>query len=203
MKSIYEIVKTRKDDTEPFLRGLSALFADMDREYGKIATCYDFECRGCENNCCRTRFYHHTLLEYVYLMDGFDRLDSGQKKIIGNRAGEVIRIHRNADGNYPVHAMCPLNTSGLCGVYDRRPMICRLHGLPHELRKANGEVTRGPGCEEFHRKCGGMSYIPFDRTPFYVRMAQLEQQMRKVLGYTSKLKLTIAEMIAGKETPVI
>jgi len=37
--------------------------------------------------------------------------------------------------------------------------------------------------------------IKFDRTPFYIRMAELENELKKEAGITQKLKMTIAEML--------
>jgi hypothetical protein len=77
-------------------------------------------------------------------------------------------------------------------------MICRLHGIPHELQRADGRIARSPGCEEFLNQCrqgGKTEYIPFDRTPYYRKMALLENELRLKTGVATKLKLTIAQMI--------
>ena len=55
----------------PFLDRLEILFSEMDRKYDEVADFYGFVCTGCENNCCLTRFYHHSLLEYLYLYEGY------------------------------------------------------------------------------------------------------------------------------------
>ena len=83
-------------------------------------------------------------------------------------------------------------------LYAFRPMICRLHGIPHELHRPGGNVIKNPGCNAFFdqcRKSGTSAYIRFDRTPFYRQMAILEKDLRQATGYTDKIKLTIAQML--------
>jgi hypothetical protein len=94
-----------------------------------------------------------------------------------------------------VRLMCPLNFDELCILYSYRPMICRLHGIPHELQKPGQNPVCGPGCETFDHRCGHKGYFKFDRTPFYRQLAMLEQEVKQALGVTEKFKITIAEMI--------
>ena len=88
--------------------------------------------------------------------------------------------------------MCPLNREGRCLLYAFRPMICRLHGIPHELRPPGRPVSYGPGCRLFSERHGRQPYVAFDRSPLYARMAGLEQEIRRALGFGARLKLTIA-----------
>ncbi len=181
---------------DPYAVQLTALWADMDTAYAVGAAHYAFECRGCADNCCQTRFYHHTLLEYLYLFEGYRKLDAGLKQELQQRAQVVSAYQARADRDiYNDGHMCPLNIDGLCRLYAYRPMICRLHGLPHELHTGNGRVVRGPGCGLFEQQCGERSYLAFDRTAFYTRMAELEKGLRQEAGYRLKLKMTVAEML--------
>ncbi|HSM88690.1 MAG TPA: hypothetical protein VLT56_01580, partial [Desulfobacterales bacterium] len=52
------------------LKRLVPLYAAMDAAYEAAAAAYRFACMGCEESCCRTRFHHHTLVEYHGLRDG-------------------------------------------------------------------------------------------------------------------------------------
>jgi hypothetical protein len=74
-------------------------------------------------------------------------------------------------------------------------MICRLHGIPHELRRPGQPEQRSPGCGEFNRRCGRMAYHPFDRTPLYAELARLESEFQQALGVRRRFKHTIAEML--------
>ena len=66
----------------PLLNRMETLFGEMNRAYETVAGQYGFQCNGCADNCCLTRFYHHTLLEYLYLMEGLRTLESGVRQTI-------------------------------------------------------------------------------------------------------------------------
>jgi Fe-S-cluster containining protein len=189
------------DKLDIFFSRLEAIFEEMDRKYNEVAESYGFKCRGCEDNCCLTRFYHHTHLEYLYVRRGFDNLDPLDQGTLLTRALEVCRQAEMADKKgLPVRQMCPLNQNGMCAIYHYRPMICRMHGIPHELRKPGRSAVHGPGCGDFDHQHPGKSYVRFDRTPFYFEMARLENEFKQVAGLSGRIKLTIAEMIMRDET---
>jgi len=194
----YEIKNSllKTDKLSYFLDQLKLIYAEMDQKYKVAADYYDFHCRGCEDNCCLTRFYHHTYLEYFYILKGYSDLLSEKKITVKERATDVCKKTADLDEkNQKVRLICPLNDNGLCILYDYRPMICRLHGISHELHRPDGQIIYGPGCEAFTKLSEGKGYFKFDRTPFYLKMANLERDLKKELGITQKIKMTIAEMI--------
>ncbi|MBC2711972.1 MAG: hypothetical protein HGJ94_13580 [Desulfosarcina sp.] len=178
---------------------MEALFCEMDRTYAAVADQYGFRCNGCADNCCLTRFYHHTLLEYLYLVEGMGTLESGVRQAIRKQALTISAKMADTDRRgETLRIMCPLNRDERCMLYPYRPMICRLHGIPHELHRPGGNVTKHPGCDAFFDQCresGNTEYIRFDRTPFYRQMATLEKELRLETGYADKIKLTIAQML--------
>ncbi len=185
------------DTPDYFLDRLRKIYADMANAYDTISAQYGgFSCEGCPENCCRTRFYNHTLVEFFYLMEGLATLSEERQAALQVRAADVCRdvAAAEADGMTP-RVMCPLNDDGLCGAYEHRLMICRLHGLPYELRIPGKEPFYGEGCHIFTDCCGDKEYIVFDRTAFYQAMAGLEKDLRDALGASQKFKKTIAEMI--------
>lgn len=181
------------------------LYNQMDAAYDKVAAQYGFQCNGCKDNCCRSLFFHHTFVEKAFLRHGFFQMDTKMQKNIRQKAAHYITRTfadnpvQTESAPKTVHPkslqlMCPLNRDSRCTLYFFRPMICRLHGLPHELtRPADSSVVRGPGCDagKFEHK----PYIPFDRTPFYIQMAGIEQSFRKKIGRTGKIRETIAHML--------
>ncbi len=180
----------------PFLAELEKIFADMDAVYEKAAAYYGFHCRGCEDNCCLTRFYHHTWAEYMYLGQGFSELAPEKQNTLKQQAETVILETASAEKeNRLIRVMCPLNRDGLCTLYRFRPMICRLHGIAHELHPPGRSAVYGPGCDAFTKQTAGKEYICFDRTQFYAQMARLESDLRKELGIARKIRMTVAEMI--------
>jgi len=179
-----------------FLERLQEIFAAMDQEYNRATEHYQFQCEGCRDNCCLTHFYHHTYLEYYYFRWGFEKLDSRKKGEILSKAEEVRRETAKADEKaLPVRLMCPLNCDSLCSLYSFRPMICRMHGIPHELQKPGSKVIHGPGCGTFDDRCSYKRYYKFDRTPFYLEMAKLEDKFKQAVGLDGRIKMTVAEMI--------
>ena len=169
----------------------------MDNKYQEAADYYNFHCTGCEDSCCFTRFYHHTLLEYLYIMEGYHTLVHEKKVEVKRRALEVCRKTCEADEKgASVRLMCPFNDNNLCLIYPYRPMICRLHGIPHLLQRPGQGVLYAQGCEVFTEQCHGKERFEFDRTPFYIEMAELEKKLKQAVGLTQKIKMTVAQMVA-------
>jgi Fe-S-cluster containining protein len=180
----------------PFLERLKIIYSAMDKKYQQAADYYNFHCTGCDNSCCFTRFYHHTFLEYLYIMEGYHTLVHEQKVQMKHRALEVCRKTREADEKgTPVRLMCPLNVNDLCLIYTYRPMICRLHGIPHVIQRPGQGVLHSEGCEVFTKQCQGKKRLEFDRTPFYIKMAEMEKELKQTVGMTQKIKMTVAQMV--------
>ena len=173
----------------PLLERLALLFAEMDQTYKQVSDQYGFHCQGCKDNCCRTTFYHHTVLEGLYLLEGFKGLDEALREAIQQRA-KMISIQ-------PYEGLfCPLCQEGRCLLYLYRPMICRLHGIAHEVHRPDQTVSYGPGCAAFKAVAEKKPYIVFDRTDFYWKLSRLEQEARIALGVNQKIKMTVSQMVA-------
>lgn len=196
MNFFYEIDLSDVPDLAVFIQRLKQVYAGMDNAYNCAATRYGFTCDGCQENCCRTRFYHHTLIEYAYLKEGLTSLNTKVQEQIKLRAMRVIDATEKVDGRSPAdRRMCPLNFDTRCILYPYRPMICRLHGIPHELQKPGQKSLKGPGCNTFESRCGHQGYFNFDRTLFYRNMAKLESELRQAAELGGKIKMTVSEMI--------
>jgi hypothetical protein len=62
-------------------------------------------------------------------------IEAGHEKSLDGADGSPGRVS---------NAHCPcLNAEGMCAIYDRRPLVCRTHGLP--LKIADAETQRAPG----------------------------------------------------------
>ncbi len=183
-------------DSPPFFNNLKGIFDSMGKTYNSVADKYGFSCNGCEDNCCRTRFYHHTLLEHLYMEVGFKTLSPEKQAAVIERAEEVVKRSGEADlKGETARFMCPLNEEGRCILYEYRPMVCRLHGLEHELVKPGHQPLRSSGCDLFTQQTRNTVYIKFDRTPHYMELANLEREIRQTSGYMIRIKHTIAEML--------
>lgn len=173
---------------------LEVLYAKMDDTWNKVALQYGFACNGCEDNCCKSLFFHHTAIEKAYFLKGFTQLDTETRQLIHQKSQDWCQqTFEDVQAVESLKLFCPVNQNSQCTLYKFRPMICRLHGLPHELSIPGRERVTGPGCEagRFEEK----SYIPFDRTRFYKDMARLESEYQKAHAGTGRIKQTIAQMI--------
>jgi hypothetical protein len=173
---------------------LIGLYQKMDLAYNQVAACYDFHCTGCTDNCCTSLFFHHTFIEKAFVIQGFSQMEKAIQKQIQDKAADYVNRTFSTPGTHrSLKRMCPLNREGKCVLYFYRPMICRLHGLPHELHPPGRQKIRGSGCDagSFDAK----TYIPFDRTPFYVEMAAIEQQFKDRHSKTGRPRQTIAQIL--------
>lgn len=198
MNPVIEKITSCEEKIAPFMERLESLYNKMDEKYNETANYYGFHCGGCEENCCFTRFHHHTFIEYLYIIKGFELLGELIKTEIREKAALVFgQTEELEKSGMPVRLLCPLNYQGLCALYSYRPMICRLHGIPHELVMPGRDKITGPGCWEFSSCCGEKEYIVFDRTSFYAEMAGLEKEFKSLFGISEKIKLTVAGMLAS------
>ena len=168
----------------------------MDEKYQQAANYYDFHCKGCRDNCCRSLFFHYTFLEYLYLREGYLALGPEKQDEIKNRAAAVSKNTAPAgEEDKRARPMCPLNFDERCIIYSYRPMICRLHGIAYEFQRPDKIIMTGCGCEPFAQKHENKPYFKFDRTPIYHRMAELEKDFKLKAGIGRKLKMTVAQML--------
>ena len=181
----------------PF-NALKHLYHQMDAAYDQTAESYGFLCTGCDDNCCYSLFYHHTHVEQQYLLAGFSELSPARQKDILSRAKEYCSsAFRPENDVQPPKKICPANENDRCLLYTHRPMICRLHGLPHELKVPGRPLIKGRGCAagRFEQK----EYVPFDRTRFYQQMAEIEMVFRQTAQLSGKTKMTIAQILLSAD----
>jgi len=182
----------------PFFERISRLYSDMDKAYSEAAHYYAFHCKGCDRNCCEERFYHYTGAEHIFLAYGLASLGQEAKAGIFSRADEVMRQYQMHDASHQAgRAICPLNLEGLCLLYGYRPMICRLQGIAHYIKKPGQPQKSGPGCHVFNEKIlpENLFDFSFDHTPFYSEMAAIEIEIRNRSNYKGRYKKTVAEML--------
>lgn len=183
-----------------FSERMEKLYEDMQKAYDDVAAHYgSFSCGGCTDNCCTQRFFHHTLAEYRYLKEGLMEALSVDPELVRSmliKARVVVDTYqKEAESGEILPLMCPANFEGLCRLYKHRPMICRLHGLPHRYRRPDGREERGTGCARFE----GMHKTDWtvNRSRLYTDLAAVEADVRRASGFRGRYALTTAEMITN------
>lgn len=176
---------------------LTDLYKRMDDCWDDVARSYAFECSGCEDNCCQSLFFHHTHIEHDFLRHGFKQLPAEQQRMMLQRAKDYCTTtFADSNTSESLKILCPVNEGGQCRLYPYRPMICRLHGLPHELNRPGFETLKSPGCDAGY--FDSKPYVTFDRTPFYQQMAQVEMAYRQAENRSGKLKMTVAHILLSE-----
>lgn len=175
---------------EHLIDSLEELFLCMDEAYNRLAAWYDFSCEKCVETCCTIGFQHFTLLEFVFLSRGLRSLDSSEREVLLAKARQAAGL-----GDHGQAARCPLEVEGRCSLYDYRPMICRLHGLPHLLRHPHRGEFKESGCRVFRNIHTDPENRSLDRTPFYTEFARLEGEARLIFGTSRVPPRNVARMI--------
>ncbi|ABB39406.1 hypothetical protein Dde_2610 [Oleidesulfovibrio alaskensis G20] len=188
-----------KRKTGVFAR-LADLYTRMEQEYSDKARAAGLTCAGCPDNCCTSYFQHHTHVEWLYLWRGMNRLPEARRAAYLARAKDVVEQSRDllARGIRP-RLMCPVNDDGLCGIYEHRLMICRMHGTRNVLALPDGGLRSFSGCFRFVECTAGQQAeaVPtVDRTPYYRELAALEMEhVGPRLKKLPRVDLTLAEML--------
>ncbi|MDR3641287.1 MAG: hypothetical protein P4L39_08185 [Humidesulfovibrio sp.] len=191
----------KKTAKNPVLRRLRDLYARMDQAYAASANAIGLSCAGCKDSCCETLFRHHTYVEWVDLAQGLAALPEDRREEIRQSAETWLRIQRNALPGTSPRVPCPLGLERegdlVCGLYEHRPMVCRLHGVPNTLLRHGSEQTAFPGCDRAQNLAKTCPPALLDRTPLLSELARLEMDLlgRERMGKMSRVDLTIAEMI--------
>jgi hypothetical protein len=179
-------------------RRLALLYEEIEHQYDVVARQLDFGCAGCPDNCCDSYFLHHTYSEWAYLWQGLEALAPAKRQAFVARSQAYVAQSREALalGERP-QLMCPLNDNGLCGLYQHRLLICRLHGVPAAMTRPDGKQLLFPGCFRCQEITGDRSDVPrMDRTRIFQDVVQLEMAwLGDKRPSLPKVKMTIAEMI--------
>jgi len=184
------------------LKRLADLYRRMDEAYAAAAAPMGLSCAGCADSCCETVFRHHTYVEWAGLWSALSELPAPRQAEIRDAAENWLRRHQNPllPGVRP-RVPCPLSAEspeGLrCGLYDVRPMVCRLHGVPNVLLHPRGGQSAFPGCDRAQALGKTSEPALLDRTPLLTELARLEMDFvgRERMGKLPRVDLTIAEMI--------
>jgi len=197
--------KNSRKSRGSLMEDLNNLYRQMEDQYNNIANQLNLSCAVCNDNCCSSYFKHHTYIEWAYLWEGIQTCSQEKRELYLQRAEDYVREseHSLKQGKTP-NLMCPLNSGGWCEMYEHRLMICRLHGVPNQIKMPNGSIKNFPGCNPCQMMTAKMDKFPvLDRTPLYIRLVELERQFTGKKGKSlPKVDMTIAEMLVKGTPPV-
>jgi hypothetical protein len=95
------------------------------------------------------------------------------------------------------NAVCAANVEGNCMLYEYRPMICRLAGIPYQAVRPDGSVIRGSGCTRFQEAVQvAHPELMIDRSQFYSDMAEIEIDAVRARRAKTSAR-TMAELFHG------
>ncbi len=178
---------------------LKELYNEMDVVYKEASFQAGFNCEGCDGTkCCTVDLIVHTFSEMLYMRRGVRALDEPTKLEIEHRSLQIVELKRlDSSGDPYRNSVCAANFDGRCAIYEYRPMICRLAGIPHFIDNPNKNRISGTGCPRFETDIRpNRPELRIDRTPFYRRMADLELEMIYMRGERTK-RLTISEILSS------
>jgi Fe-S-cluster containining protein len=121
--------------TDPHQANLAALHAKLDQHFESVATRFaeEMACRAGCSGCCQQSLTLFTV-EADRVLGAVDGLDEGARERLLTRA-EAALERGLPSGEEP----CVLLEDDACVVYEARPTICRSHGAPVQLPKAEGD----------------------------------------------------------------
>lgn len=173
---------------------LTELYRQIDDQYREIAETIGLTCVGCDGvRCCTVDLMLHTFMEMHYVRRGFDTLDSELQREVLIRS-RAMKAAKDADpyGEAYRNAVCALNVEGRCVLYEYRPMICRLAGIPHIIVRPDGKRLESGGCSQYTEQISqAHSDVRIDRTHYYRAMAEMEMDM-----VTSSRRRTVPRTLA-------
>lgn len=176
---------------------LERLYAKMDAAYHAVSDQAGFSCEGCDGEtCCRIDLVIHSFVEKLYLKRGLESLDSSTRCEVIRRCEAVLQAKKdNPSGDAYRNAVCVLNFDGFCRLYQYRPMICRLAGIPHFMVRPDAQTVRRNGCARYETAIRpAYPDLQVDRTELYRGMALLEVEVVRSLGRRTS-SATIAETL--------
>ncbi|MBI5250414.1 MAG: hypothetical protein HY912_13050 [Desulfomonile tiedjei] len=176
---------------------LSELYRTIDSTYGAAVHQVGFSCGGCDGvKCCTVDLTLHTFIEMLYLRRGFKTLESSIQLDILHRCRQIVKDkHDDPWGDAYRSAVCAVNFGGLCSLYEYRPMICRLAGVPHFFARPDGSTTQSEGCSRYETEIrSNHPELLMDRTQFYRGMASIELEIVRARGNRAQSR-TVAETL--------
>ena len=176
---------------------LRELYRRMDESYGEAARQTGFSCDNCDGEaCCTVDLPIHTFTEKLLLKQGLASLEARLREEILIRCGEMVRAKaEDPRGAAYRNSVCALNFEGRCALYNERPMICRLAGIPHFITRPDGKTLERGGCVRYEKEFRPSGPdLKVDRSDLYREMAAVEVDAVRARGERTPPE-TISEVL--------
>lgn len=128
--------------------------------------------------------YHFNRLERKVRRDALRRAEKAEAEML--KAKDRLKVFED-DPKMKVFGLgkqrirCPLlQDSEECVLYEKRPIICRIYGVPYSLKKENKEISYVCGISGFEEKA---SYPTVKLDKLYQELINLSQNLLTDAGY--------------------
>jgi Fe-S-cluster containining protein len=175
---------------EDIARKADLLFKTIQEKYPASVKC---RVRCCD--CCHAIFgvfpieaahinYHFNRLDRKVRRDALRRAEKAEAEML--KAKDRLKVFED-DPKMKVFGLgkqrvrCPLlQDSEECVLYENRPIICRVYGVPYTLKKENKEVSYVCGLSNFEEKA---SYPSVKLDNIYQELVRLSMDLLTEAGY--------------------
>ncbi len=180
---------------------LQELYERMDESYRDAAQQAGFSCDNCDGEaCCTVNLRIHTFAEKLSLKRGLASLEAPLREEIQRRCRKMLKAKEEDPlGAAYRNAVCALNFHGRCVLYQYRPMICRLAGIPHLIARPDGKTVERGGCVRYEKEFQPSNPdLRVNRSDLYRDMAILELDVVRARRERTPPE-TIAEVLAQED----
>ncbi len=157
----------------------------IDRQWIKARLEHDYlGCRvGCDR-CCHSTVYI-TAIDAALLSEAFQDMSAEARADATMRAEHEVAGRKHLLARH-LGTACPLLFEGRCGIYDKRPLICRRHGFTR--LESNGGLNMCPENAAEVSSRGTAGQLPVAERP--LAAISLAQASKRICTY-----LTVAEAV--------
>ena len=128
--------------------------------------------------------YHFTRLDRKIKRNVLRRAEKAEVEML--KAKDKMKVFEN-DSKMKVFGLgkqrvrCPLlQDSEECVLYEKRPIICRIYGVPYSLKKENKEISYVCGISDFQEK---VTYPTVKLDNLYQELVRLSTELLTAAGY--------------------
>lgn len=169
--------------------GLALLARRVDELFARVRARHGWamQCRSGCTSCCRTRL-STTAVEAAWLREWLETLEAGARRALAAQASRG-----------PTDRCAALDDEGRCSIYERRPLVCRSHGLPIRRRGARHLPVLESCSLNFTAETTPLSEVEgvnvLDQDDLWRALAELEGTHSRAAGLEAGTRFDLAELL--------